>query len=188
MADDDSDRTLSVQIALAEFSALRDEIANRSGAQNTLLSLNLTAIGGIGGVVLSGKAQLLLLLLPILSPALGLLFLDHAMNIKNIGNYIRLHLKKILASAAGDTRLLAYEDFVSRYERRAILRFLPFGLPLFLTFAAVPISCLTVTFKPVHLMGGMIWILWIAGLLMTLAYLTFWQIFLRLPAQSHDQP
>ncbi|HXM23621.1 MAG TPA: hypothetical protein VN948_20355 [Terriglobales bacterium] len=185
MSEDETARALSVQIALAEFAALRDEIANRSSGQNTLLNLNLTAIGGIGGVVLSGKAHLLLLLLlPILSPALGLLYFDHAINIKNIGNYIRDCLKKTLVTAAGDVELMRYEEIVSQYERRRILRFLPFGLPLFLTFAAVPIACLAATFWAVDIRGGWIWGLWATGLIMTVAYLVFWQFFLRLPSHA----
>jgi hypothetical protein len=85
--------SLSVQTALAEFSILRDEIANRSSAQHTLIALNLTAIGGIRGFVLSSHADVrLLLLLPMLSPALGLLFFEHA---KKIGT----HIDKVLGPA-----------------------------------------------------------------------------------------
>src|SRR5438094_227548 len=113
MAVEDSTPSLSVQTALAEFSVLRDEIANRSSAQHTLIGLNLTAIGGIGGFVLSSHADVrLLLLLPMLSPALGLLFFDHAINIKKIGTYIDKVLRPALVEILGPIRTMRYEEEV----------------------------------------------------------------------------
>ncbi len=132
MSDEDSTRSLCVQTALAEFSALRDEIANRSSAQHTLIGLNLTAIGGIGGFVLSEHADVrLLLLLPILSPALGLLFFDHAINIKKIGTYIGEELRPALVAILGPIGTMRYEEVIAQYEQRKFLRFLPFALPPF---------------------------------------------------------
>lgn len=88
MAADEDPESLQ-RIALAEFSALRNEIGSRSTAQHTLINLSITAIGAVVGFALAQKGNLsLLLLLPILSPSLGMLYLDHALNIMNIGNYI----------------------------------------------------------------------------------------------------
>lgn len=78
-----SSPSLVLEVALHEFVKLRDEIANRSTAQWTLLGLNATATAATSGFVLANNADRnLLLLLPVLTPALGLLFIDHALNVR----------------------------------------------------------------------------------------------------------
>jgi hypothetical protein len=119
----------------------------------------------------------LLLLLPMLSPALGLLFFDHAINIKKIGTYIDKVLRPALVEILGPIRTMRYEEEVAQYEQRKFLRFLPFALPLLLMFAAVPIGCLVATFPTVCGQGWWAWAIWVAGLAMTLSYLIFWQYF-----------
>src|SRR3954451_15704021 len=76
--------------ARAEFAAYRQEILHRSSQQYTLLALDLTALTAIAGFVLSDNAdRLLLLLLPIVSSSIGLLWYDPARNIDSLGTYIR---------------------------------------------------------------------------------------------------
>ena len=80
-------------VRLAEFSALREEIQNRSGLQQALVGLNLTAIATLGGLVLSNRASIqVLLVLPILSLTLGLMWIDHYRVIVELGGYIRKEL------------------------------------------------------------------------------------------------
>jgi hypothetical protein len=111
VADSGETRPESLQIVLAEFAALRGEIQGRSSAAWTLLGLNLTASSAVAGFVLSDRADpLLLLLLPFLSSSLGLLFLDHGINLDRIGTYIKQELKPRATRAGGDPGLLAYED------------------------------------------------------------------------------
>ena len=65
------------ELHLAEFSALRAEIGARSGVQHQLMALNITALAAIGGFVISDKADpLLLLMLPLVSCALGVIWHD----------------------------------------------------------------------------------------------------------------
>ena len=69
------------------------------------------------GFVLAQKADpLLLLLLPLLTPSLALLFLDHATNIGNIGEYIDKVLKPLLQEEAREPRLLCYEEWVDAFS------------------------------------------------------------------------
>lgn len=174
------DRASVVQVSLAEFNKLRDEIAGRSGAAWTLLGLNATVSSTVAGFVLAQKANpLVLLLLPLLTPSLGLLFIDHATNIGNIGNYINTALKPLLREAAGEPRLLSYEEWVDAFEEQPVRRLLPYGIPLMLLFNAVPIGSLVFIVSRVHDLWT--WALWITGLAMTLGQLAFWAALLVPP-------
>jgi hypothetical protein len=171
---------LALNVITAEFNALRGEIKDRSSYAYTLLNINITATTAVAGFVLSGKADpLLLLILPLLSPALGMLFVDHAYNIDNIGEYIKSRLRPLATAAAGDSRLLGYEDFVAEYEQNKLLRILPLGLPLTLLFAGPPFAALL--FSWAELKDSWAWALWIAGLLMFVAFIALWSRFLFAP-------
>jgi hypothetical protein len=181
MATDEDPESLQ-RMALSEFSALRNEIGSRSTAQHTLINLSITAIGAVVGFALAQKGNLsLLLLLPILSPSLGMLYLDHAINIMNIGNYIDTQLKPIL-------RLMRYEEVVRSFEQRRLLRVL-YGIPIFIIFAGMSIGSLTVTFPILQeaMQTGM-WMLWSIGLILVLVYLSFWLYFMVLPYWSQSNP
>ena len=77
--------------ALTEFTALRAEIANRTTAQYTLVAITLVAVSTLGGLALGPEhvnLSVLLLVSPVCT-ATGLLWLDHAHAIYQIGDYIR---------------------------------------------------------------------------------------------------
>ena len=172
-----------ISVCLAEFNKLRDEIAGRSGTVWTLMGLNATVSSAVAGFVLAREANpLLLLLLPLLCPSLGLLLIDHATNIGNIGQYIDTHLKPMIQEAAGEPRLLAYEEWVDRYEQQPLRRLLPFGIPLVLLFNVVPVAALLYT------VGLMVtpwsWALWGLGLVVTTIQVAFWAGFLLPPIRS----
>lgn len=77
---------------LRQFEVLWSEIARRSNAQQALLAATVTITGTIGGLVVTNRADsVLLVVLAIVSPVLGLLWLDHARNIGEIGNFIRVN-------------------------------------------------------------------------------------------------
>lgn len=166
------DRASVVQVSLAEFSKLRDEISGRSSSAWTLLGLNATITSTVAGFVLGGADPLLLLLLPLLTPSLGLLFIDHATNIRNIGEYINTHLKPLLREASTEERLLCYEEWVDTYEEQPIRRLLPFGVPLVLLFTVVPVISLAFTLTHLTMMWE--WLLWLMGLAMTAVQVGFW--------------
>lgn len=79
-----------IDVRLAEFTALRQEIQNRSGLQQTLIGLNVTAITAVAGVVLSKHASpAALLVLPPICITLGFLWVDHDRVIYDLGRYIK---------------------------------------------------------------------------------------------------
>lgn len=180
------DQAALLNIVLAEFNALRGEIRDRASAAYMLLNLNITATAAVAGFVLSDKADpLLLLVLPLLSPALGMLFVDHSYNITNLGNYINIQLRPLAISVAGDSRLLGYEEFVDQYERNKLLRFLPLGFPLMLLFAGFP--CAALVFSASDVEHVWTWALWTAGVLMVVAYLALWAVFVIAPYRGRDR-
>jgi hypothetical protein len=79
----------TTEVRLAEYEALREEIQNRSGLQQTLVGLNVTAIAAVVGFVLSkhGSTPALLVLPPVLL-TLGYLWLDHHRVIGELERYI----------------------------------------------------------------------------------------------------
>ena len=177
-----------LEVALAEFKALRDEIGSRATSSHLLVNLNAVASGVAGGLVVNNPGHFeLLLLLPILSPVLGLRWLDHAHNIRNIGDYINESLRPLIASAVGPggETVLAWEEHVDRYERRVVLRFLPLGIPVLVLFAGVPIASLARTACDIG--SAWQWLLWVAGALLTLCFLALWSRLILQPIVSARQ-
>ena len=150
--------------ALTEFTTLRAEIANRSTAQYTLVAITLVAASTLGGFALGPKhvnPSVLLLLGPICT-ATGLLWLDHAHAIYQIGDYVRnklwpfvgARLSTLYTGGARSTSATKVEELPS-YEtyavagkqipiERGVLLF-PFGLifvftPAVSTFIVIKIE------------------------------------------------
>jgi hypothetical protein len=148
------DAAAAAAIDQAMFSACREEILARSAHQHTLISINLTALAAVAGVVLSGHAdKRLLLLLPLLSSSIGLLWYDHARNIDSLGDYVRERLPE------GFT---GYERYIAELERKERRR-VPMTFALLMLFVATPIAGLVV---PIHRVEGALWLLWGVGLLL----------------------
>jgi hypothetical protein len=169
----------SIRLASAAFADRRGEINERSRAQHTIIQIAVTAVGTVLGFVLGTKAdQRVLLVLPLISTPLGMLYLDHGLNIANIGEFIRTRIVPVLEVVPGASHVLGYEAFMRDFERRRALRVLLFGAPLLLLFAGFPAGAL------VYLCGaGLVntWTvkaLWAVGALLVLWYLVFWWTFM----------
>jgi hypothetical protein len=77
---------------LKQFEILWAEIARRSNAQQALFGGAVTVTGTVAGLVVTGKAStVLLVVLAVVTPVLGLLWLDHAQNIGQIAGFIEQH-------------------------------------------------------------------------------------------------
>lgn len=175
-------------VALSEFKALRDEIGSRATSSLTLININVVISGVVGGLVVNNPGRVeLLLLLSILSPLLGLLWLDHAHNIRNIGDYINVTLRPLIAGSVGPggEHLLAWEEHVDRYERRAFLRFVPLGVPVLVLFAGVPVASLARTVGSVG--SGWQWLLWVVGVALTVCFLMLWSRLILQPILGAGQ-
>jgi hypothetical protein len=154
------DQKDAIAILLAEFQALRTEIAGRSAAQATMMQLAITAFGAI----------------------LGLIWLDHAANISNIGDFIKNQLMPALQKAAAMESLPDYEIFVRDYERTPGGFFRMFGLPPFLIFVLVPLVAMVLALESTP-RGWLFWTLLVfdAGLLVV--FTVRWRPFLDSPRQ-----
>jgi hypothetical protein len=75
---------------IRQFEVLWAEIARRSNAQQALVAATVTATGTLAGLAVTDKADpVVLVVLAVVAPTFGLLWLDHARNIGEIGNFIR---------------------------------------------------------------------------------------------------
>jgi hypothetical protein len=109
----------ALQVIMNEFEALRDEVNQRATHCRTLIDINVLASGTIRGFVFENPQRVpLLLLIPVLSPVLGLLWLDHSYAIRTMGDYINDELKPaVMMAASVDTELLRWETYVDERER-----------------------------------------------------------------------
>jgi hypothetical protein len=116
-------KTPRFEVALAEFSALRQEIGSRSTAQHTLLTIQLSTSGTVLGVVLGQVSEpQMLLVIPILSFAFGMLWLDHAANIARLGVVIRTTLNERLSPETELPDPLASEASAQTFEANVVWR------------------------------------------------------------------
>lgn len=169
-----------VQVALAEFSALRSEILSRTSQAWMLVSINFTVTAAVLGVLFSKEGdRKLLLVLPLIAPSLSLLFIDHSFNIRSLGGYIRKRIRPLLAQATGSANLLGYEDEVSKYEQNRFLRTVPFGLPLLVIFTAVPAASLVFAWSSLEPIWS--WTAWWSGLVLVVAQFIMWCLFIFNP-------
>jgi hypothetical protein len=89
-----NEKSLQMNVLIAEFNAVREEIIYRATSQGTLMQINITAAGAVASFALVNYAYApMLIIIPILSPVLGVLWLDHDASIMKLGNYIRHRLK-----------------------------------------------------------------------------------------------
>lgn len=182
MGEEEAYKSRIVQITLAEYSALRREIQNRSAHAWTLVSINVTVTAAVLGFVISdGADPRLLLVLPLIAPSLGMLFIDHAYNIRNLGSYIGKRIRPLIIQTTNSTDLLRYEDEIDKYEENRFLRLVPFGLPLTVLFTVVPMAGLI--FVIPSLDAAWSWIVWSFGLVLVLAQLVLWLMFVVNPVR-----
>jgi hypothetical protein len=143
---------LAVSALLALFDACRAEILARSSSQAGLIALNITATGAVAGYYFSNHVNaLILLIIPILSPMLGIMWTDHAINIGNIGRFIQDHIIPRLQEMTR-SRLPNYELVIREFEQRRAQRLALLTAPQALLFAILPAGALAlawaVTPKP----------------------------------------
>jgi hypothetical protein len=117
-----TDRGQRIQVALAEFNALRSELDTHVGTQEKLIALVVTAIGIVAGLVIrEGGDPRLLLILPFLVSAAGIHYAEQTRGIALIGSYIRdalwPYVRIQLAEASTRSQPLpSWEDVVSDFR------------------------------------------------------------------------
>jgi len=130
---------------LAEYSALRAEIGARISAQDGMINIYMTALAAIVGFSLSDRSRLLfLLIVPVLSFSVRLLYQAHNGYIGLIARYVNRELRKLVIDKTGESRVLGWEDWNHRERtpgddsprwRRGLVD-LPHGLGLAVLFPA----------------------------------------------------
>jgi len=184
-----AERTL--EAALSEYTQLSEEIGRRSTAQQALVTVNATVIGAIGGFALARHQPVLLVLLPVLSAALGLLWLDHARSIRSKGVYIGDVLAPVIWTASAPSVFLnekrTREDETHRAWRLISLT------PLF-AFALACVASLFIAsdtvivhnethFKHIELRIG-VWAALLIGLVLTIGFIAAMIAHLRAPGSE----
>ena len=164
-----------VQVALAEFGPLRSEIDRRSKAQSDMLNLNITAIGTVGGLFFLSQQvvdQKVLLVLPVLSTSLGLLWLDHARAIGNLGRYIGEKIRPVVTQGSANSDLFANEQRDRLVGMPGFFMMLTLALPTLILFVAVPVTALAQVWKPVE--AASLQAVWWAEVVYLAVYIAFW--------------
>jgi hypothetical protein len=163
--------------ARLEYDKLKDEIANRSTLQSAIMTLNIAAVGTLGGFVLGRKADNLLLLLLIpLSAAMGLWWLDHARSIDRIGTYIREDLwPRIIGRERRPGNPMSYEDIVQG-TRLSIVDRSVLTLPYFVVFFGPSLASIIVSSR--SLRNVLSWTLWGIDLALLLFSVALWIVYL----------
>jgi hypothetical protein len=172
-----------LQARLAEYAAHRAEIGWRTQAQQTLLSLNVTAAGLVGSAALTADARRpLLLLLPYICTALGMAWLDHGRSIAATAKYIRTVVWHGVQEAVGlttpeeRTRLWSRDDYHVAEKTEFTPRFrLSITLPYGLVFNVPSIAALAFSVGTLDSPGLIA--LWTVGVILTLCSLVWWSRF-----------
>jgi len=120
----------ALTVILTEFQTIRAGIDRKATSIHTLMSLNVTAIAAVAGLVLADKADpRLLLVLPLVSSSLGLMVIDLTRDIRLARDYINDRLQPLAAKYAEDDEVLAYASTTPRPPRNIlVLQGIPFSL------------------------------------------------------------
>ncbi len=137
-----------LEAIMAEYNSLKLEIQNRSRLQNRFIQIHIIALTSIIGFAFYHSPKLwALFLIPIESSLLGLWYLDHAIQIIKIGEYIQDSIEPKVWVLLGDKYIMRWETNVGsnikpKNEERKIYNF---RLLLFLTFGGPSFSILIMT-------------------------------------------
>ena len=176
---DDEVSARRVDVLLAEYGALRQEILSRSSTQHMLINLDLTLAGLVAGLAFSQKVSLLILLLiPILSACCSLLYFDHAKQISVIGEHIGGWLAPQLDDVLG-AQLLGWDRRASP-EQHGFGPVFVFIVPTFVLFVVNPVA-LTVSLlwsTELH-RTGWAWSAWTLGAVLNLIVVGAWFTLIR---------
>jgi hypothetical protein len=161
------DPNLVIRAALAEYTALRAEVTSRISGQDTMLNLYITAAAAIFGFALSGHADpLILLVLPLLSAAVRLLYHNHNQYIKLVSAYLNDQLRPLVTGRLGEPGLLGWQERSAEYQRGPRWRRLahPAGLALLFPVSAAVALVLVAP----RLSSSWEWLAWACGWLLML--------------------
>ena len=139
------DKPVVMSALVAEFNAMRGEIIFRATSQATLMQINIAAAGTVAVFALAEKSRALtMIIIPILSPILGILWLDHDATIMKLGLFIKNKLKPAYRRIVPTFDFPDYESYADGADALPTPRFaiLNFTIAVFSTFGALPLAAL----------------------------------------------
>jgi hypothetical protein len=159
-----------IAVLLAQFNACRAEIQARSSNQAAVVNLNMTAISILAGYYFVYHADpLVLLIIPLLSPMLGIIWADHAINIGNLGRFIQHKLMPLLRRTLNHD-LPDYEVWIRAFEQRMGPRLLLLIAPMLLIFAILPAAALALAWAVAVTKDKLFWALAGTGVALILIF------------------
>ncbi|MEU2612136.1 hypothetical protein ABZ570_11210 [Micromonospora sp. NPDC007271] len=168
MTEEMPDRALTA--ALADAAAIRSTIERKAIHNQNVIGLHLTVVAAVAGIILSETADLrLLLLLPLVSAALGLNVVSQYRDIRIAGEYIEQVLRPAIAQCTGNGNLFGWETF---YWKRKHDGHLAQAVAMGLIFPGVSALALAITLPAVRTLADQV--AWGAGAGMLLLLLASW--------------
>jgi hypothetical protein len=196
------DLARTTTIVLAEFAALRTEITERITLLVTLILGNLTVLGVVFGIALSQSSnknvpgtnvptnRTLLLLLPVVTPCIGVLVIDHFRNMDLLGRYIVGFIRPNLAIDDEHEGVFNWERWAAG-QTSSPWFWGPFQFVLFVEFLGPPIAVLAYAFQydrdhPQMQVGALQISLWWAGAVLT-GFLLLYALCYGIYSEWHSQ-
>jgi len=106
-----------VQCWLEEHRALRNEIEQHHVSMRYMFIFNMTATGAIFSFIFSDDTLgPLMLIIPILSPILGIIFFFHSKRMSQLGHYIQNVIASNTRKILNSDLLLGWEDTIREQE------------------------------------------------------------------------
>ncbi|QGN50474.1 hypothetical protein GKC29_29055 [Micromonospora sp. WMMC415] len=162
------DRALTA--ALADAAAIRGTIERKATHNQNVIGLHLTVVAAVAGFILAEKADLrLLLILPLVSAALGLNVVSQYRDIRIAGDYIEQVLRPAIAQYTGNGTLFGWEAF---YWKRKHDGHLAQATAMGLIFPGVSTLALAITLPAVRTLADRL--AWVVGAGMLVLLLASW--------------
>ncbi|MEU9824079.1 hypothetical protein [Micromonospora chersina] len=147
-------------LLIAEYTAIRAVVAQKSSASHALVGAYLTVVAVILGFVVANRADpRLLITVPILSAVCGITILRRRRDREVAHRYVREVLRPVAVQCSGDDRIFLWEEFYARHKDARSMRY-EFGLQLVFPLSAA--VALVATLPRLASVGD--WLSWLAGL------------------------
>ncbi|MFF5171532.1 hypothetical protein ACFY3U_02725 [Micromonospora sp. NPDC000089] len=160
----------ALSATLADAAAIRSTIERKANHNQNVIGVHLTIVAAVAGFVLSDKADLrLLLLVPLVSAALGLNVASQYRDIRIAGDYLEQVLRPAVARYTGDKSLFGWEAF---YWARKHNGHLTQAMAMGLIFPGVSALALGISLYAVR--GALGWLAWAVGAAMLILLLAAW--------------
>ncbi|KAB1912110.1 hypothetical protein [Micromonospora sp. AMSO31t] len=147
-------------LLVAEYTAIRAVMAQKSAASHALVGAYLTVVAVILGFVVANRADpRLLLAVPVLAAISGITILRRRQDREAANRYIREVLRPVALECSGDDRVFRWDDFYAQQRGSRSLLY-EFGLQL-----VFPLSGLVCLFVTLPLLASVAeWLAWLGGL------------------------